>query len=79
MRGRYSSAKAPQDQVVIHVVPCVPDRYVLEQTTVYAHDVFGPGAHLPTASVHVSCAAVLQSRLVLLEEVSAHVLQALLL
>ena len=73
MRSRHASAKAPQYQVIICVVPCVPDRYVLEQTTVCAQDVVGPGEHLLAA-----CAAVLQPRLVLWEEVADHVLQAFL-
>ena len=49
MRGRRGSTEATQDQVVVCVVTCVPDRHVLEQTTVYAQDVVGPGAHLLAA------------------------------
>ena len=51
----------------------------MEQTTVCAHDVVGPGAHLPAAPVHGLCMAVLQPRLVPWEEVSDRVIQALLL
>ena len=78
MRGRRGSAEAPQYQVVVRVMPCVPACHVLEQTTVCAQDVVGPGAHLPAAPVHGPRSAVLQPRLVLWEEVSAHVLQYLL-
>ena len=30
------AVEAPQDQVMVHVVPCVPYRHVLEQKTVCA-------------------------------------------
>ena len=75
MRGRNGYMEAPQDQAVVCVVPCVLDHYVLEQTTVCAHNVVGKGAHLPAAPVHGPCVAVLQPRLVLWEEVADHVLQ----
>ena len=68
MRGRRGSAQAPQYQVMIRVVPCVPDRYVLEQM----------GAHLPDAPVHGPFEIVLQLRLVPCEEVAPHDLQAFL-
>ena len=37
---------ATQDQVVIGVIPGIPDRHSLEQTTVRTKDVFRPGPHL---------------------------------
>ena len=79
MRGRLGSAEEPQDQVVLCVVLHVLECYILEQTTVYAQDEVGPGAHLPPAPEHGPYAAILQPRLVPWEEVVAHVLQALLL
>ena len=78
MRGRRGTAEAPQDQAVVRVFPCIPDRYILEQTTVYAQYVVGLGVHLPSAPVHGPCLAILQTQLVLWEEVAARVLQALL-
>ena len=57
MRG---SIEAPQDQVVLHVMPGVPDRYILEQTTVCAQYVVGPGAQLPAALVHGPSEAFIQ-------------------
>ena len=74
MRGRHSYMEAPQDQVVFCIVSCLPDRYILEHMTVCAHDVVGPGAHLPDDPVHGPCAAVLQPWIVPWEEVAAHVL-----
>ena len=59
MCARRSSAEAPQDQVVVCVVPYVPDRYVLEHTAVCAQDLVGPGAHLLAALVHGPFAAIL--------------------
>ena len=70
--------EAPEDQVVVCVVPCIPDRYIPEQTTVSAQYVVGLGAHLPAAPVHVPYAAVLKPRRVSWKEVAAHVLQYLL-
>ena len=78
MCGRRGSTEAPQEQVVVCVVTCILEHYVLEQTTVYAQDVVGPGAQLPAAPVHGPCAVVIKPRLVPWEEVAAHVLQALL-
>ena len=66
MRVRLGSAEAPQDQVVVCVVSLVPDRYVLEQTIVYAQDVVVPRETIP------------QPWLVPCEEVFDYVLQALL-
>ena len=75
VRGRRSSTDATHNQVVVCVMSCVPYHQVMEQATIYAHDLVGPGAHLPTALVHGPCPAVLQPRLLPWEEVSAHVLQ----
>ena len=77
MRGRLGS-EAPQDQVVVYVMLRVPDRYVLEPTTVCAQDVVGPGANLPDAPVYGPCTAILQPWLVPWEELATHVFQALL-
>ena len=60
MRGRRGSVEAPQDQVVVRVIPGIPERYILEQTNVCDEDVVSLGAHLPSAPVHSPCAAVLQ-------------------
>ena len=68
-----------QDQVVIYVVLHVLYQYVLEQTTVCVQDVVGPVAHIPAALAHGPCVAILQLRLLPWEEVTAHVLQVLLL
>ena len=78
MCGRRGSIEEPQEQVVVCVVTCILERYVLEQTTVCAQDVVGPGAHLPAAPVNGPCAVVIKPRLVPWEKVAAHVLQALL-
>ena len=78
MHGRRGSVEAPQDQLLVRVVPCVPYRYVLEQTTICAQGLVGLGAHLLAALAHGPYAAILQPRLVPLEKVVSHVLQALL-
>ena len=78
MRNRRGYAEAPQDQVVVRVVPCAPYFYFLEHTTVSAQDVVGLGAHLPAAPVHGPCAVVLQLRLVSWEEVAAYVFHSTL-
>ena len=75
----HGSMEVSQDQVVVCVVTCVPDRYILEQTTVCAQDMVSLGAHLPAAPVHGPCVVVLQPQLVLWEKVCAYVLQQLLL
>ena len=75
MRGRRGSAEATHDQLVFHVVLCVPDLHILEQTAECAQDVVSLGAYLLSALVHGPCPDVLQPRLVLWEEVYAHVLQ----
>ena len=67
MRGRHGSAESSQYQVVFRVVPCAPDRYILEQTTVCDQDVVVPGAHIPAAPVHGPCATILQLQLVMWE------------
>ena len=77
MRGRHVSAEEFQGQLVVCVMPCVLDLYVLEQTNVCDQDIIGPGAHIPAAPMHDPCTAVLQPRLLLREEVAAHVLQYL--
>ena len=74
MRGRRGSREAPQNQVMVRVVLRVPDRHIMEQTTKCAQDVVGTGSHLPSTSVHGPCLAVLQSRLMPWEEMSAYVL-----
>ena len=79
MCGRIVFAEAPQYQVVVCVVLRVPDRYVLEQTTVFAQDAVSLGVHRPAAPVHGPCTAILQLRRVPWEEVAGHVLQYLLL
>ena len=65
MGGRHGSAESPQDQVVFRVVPCVPYRYVLEQTTFCAKYLVGPVVHLLSAPVYGPCVAVLQPRLLM--------------
>ena len=68
----------PKKQVVFCVMPSVPERYVLEQTTVCAQDLASPDKYLLVALVHGPRAPVLQPWLVPWEEVSAHVLQPIL-
>ena len=72
---RCVTTEAPQDQVMVCVVLCIPERHVLEQTTVCAHYVVGPGEHLPSSTANAPHPAVLQPQLLLWEEVSAHVFQ----
>ena len=45
-------AKAPQDHVLIRVVPGVPYGYILEQTTVFTNDVVCLVFHLPSLTEH---------------------------
>ena len=59
-------------------MPGVPDRYVLEHTTLCAQYVVGMGVHLPDFPLHGPCADVLQPRLVPWEEVASHILHLLL-
>ena len=66
MRG---NTEETQDQVMVRVVPCFLGHQVLEQNTVCAKDVVGPGAHLPSSMLHKPRRDILQQRLVLWEEV----------
>ena len=68
--------EATQNQILECVVPCIPDRHVLEQTTICAHDLVGTGAHLTAPADHVPCTPSPQPRLALWEEMRTHVLQA---
>ena len=47
MFPQSGSAEAPKDQVMIRVLPWVPDIHVPEETTVRLQDVVRPGPHLP--------------------------------
>ena len=77
VRGSCSTIEAPQHQVIVRVVPCIPNRQVIGQMTVYAQDLVGPGAHLLSYVEHAPRLAVLQPRLVSWEEVTSHVFQPL--
>ena len=46
MHGRYGSAEATQDQILVCVVPYVLDRHVMEKMTVCAQDVVTEVFHL---------------------------------
>ena len=39
-----------QNQAVVCVVPCIPDRHVLEHTTVFAQYVVSLGVHLSSTA-----------------------------
>ena len=60
---------------MVRVVPCVLDLHILEQTTVYAQDVVGPGGHFLSSAAHAPRPTVLQPRLVPWEEVPAQIFQ----
>ena len=50
--------EAPQDHVVILVVPRVPVRDIMEQTMFFPEDLFCPVLHLPPLIEHVPYAAI---------------------
>ena len=66
---RCGSAEETQNQVMVCVVQCIPDRYVLEQTAVCAQDVVSTGEKLPSPEKHAPCPDVPQPRLAPWEEV----------
>ena len=75
MHGRYGSAEATQDQILVCVVPYVPDRHVMEKMTVCAQDVVGPVSHLLYPAEHTPCPYFPQPRLAPWEEMCTPVLK----
>ena len=58
MLPKGSSTKAPQDHVVIRVVPGVPDKDILEQTMVFSEDIASMVLHLLTLKNNAQCLSV---------------------
>ena len=52
------ATEAPQDQVVVYIVPGVPDGDILEQTAVRPQNVVHPGPHLLATAKHAPCLAI---------------------
>ena len=52
------AVKAPQDQVMVCVVPGIPDGHTLEQIAVHNKDVVHPGPHLLSMREHAPRPAV---------------------
>ena len=52
-KGHYT--EAPQDQVVVGVVPGVLDGHILEHTSVGPNDLVRPGPHLLSMMEHPPC------------------------
>ena len=69
------NAEAPRDQVVVGVVPVVPDGHILEQMEVHPKDVVRMGPHLLTTTDHVPHPSITIQRELAREEVLHHILQ----
>ena len=63
-----------QDHVMDQVVSWVPDRHVLEQSTICSKDEIRPGPDLLSIPPNAPYVPILQPRLTLWDEVQAHVL-----
>ena len=71
------STKTPQNQVVVRVVPGIPDSEILEQKAVCTNNVICLGYHLLAVTDHAPCTIVPCPSAVTREEIICHVFQAL--
>ena len=69
--------EAPQDQVVVRVVPGIPDIDILEQTEVCTKYVIRPGSHLLAVTEHDPHPGIPIPAVVTRDEMFLYVFQAL--
>ena len=65
--------EAPQDHIMVSVVPGVPGRYITEHMEVYPDNLIHLGPHLPTLLEHAPSPAVPCPWDAAWEEVTGHV------
>ena len=71
------ATEAPQDQLVVRILPGVPEGNILEQAVVYPKDEIRPGPHLLYVTEHAPHLDIPCPWRVEREEVCHHILQNL--
>ena len=77
MLPQSGSTEAPQDCIMIQVVPWVPDGYTPKETAVRPKKVIHPGTHLLTQAHHVPVPTVPGPCLASQEKLCQHILKSL--